>query len=105
MKLVCILLIGCSSLPLLAYPFALIANLMMLSAVGNSEDTSLGVAIVQYAFLASTTLYPLPYTVALIKSITKMEKKRFRNAALWQLLPLSYLLMVVIISFLFAQAG
>jgi len=78
---------------------------MLLAAVGNSSEVSLNQTIVQYAFLVSTTLYPIPYTVALIKSITKMEKKRFRKAALWQLLPLIYLLVVVIIGFFFFLAG
>lgn len=98
MKFVCILLMGLSSLPLLIYPFVLIANLMMLAAVGTPGDTSFGEAIAQYAFLGGTTLYPVPYTLALIKSITKMEKKRFKKAASWQLLPLGYLFAIVIFS-------
>ncbi|CAM3436626.1 hypothetical protein FLLO111716_10130 [Flavobacterium longum] len=54
-----------AGLPLLIYPFVLLANIMSLAG-HRSPDTSLWMTFISSLFLILSTLYPVPYLIGLI---------------------------------------
>ena len=54
-----------TGLPLLIYPFVLLANIMSLAG-HRSPDTSLWMTFISSTFLILSSFYPLPYLIGLI---------------------------------------
>ncbi len=94
MKPLSIALMALTSLPLIIYPFVLLANVMGLAAVSSPTTASFAVSVAAVGFMLGSTLYPLPYLTALILSILNLTKGKHR-AALWcQLALVGYLCFV-----------
>jgi hypothetical protein len=93
MKPLSIVLIVVNALPLLAYPFALLANLMGYAALANAGATG-GFAFAAKAFMVLSTLYPLALTGFLIPTIRNMKRARHGRAACWQAGMCGYLCLV-----------
>lgn len=92
MKALCIASLCLTSLALLVYPFVLMANVMSIAAVPPSNPSMI-FRVASSIFLWSSTLYPVPYLIALIASLLKI-KKNVRIAFLWQIALLTYLLVM-----------
>ena len=76
------LLLGIACVPLLFYPFLVIANLMSLAA-GNAGVGALAFVVSQ-AFLWTTTLYPVVLVACFVVF-------RLRKRMVWAAMPLYYL--------------
>ncbi len=94
MKPLCICLLFLTTLPLLVYPFVLIANVMSLAATATATPAPIGLKIVSLGFLWTTTLYPVPYLICLIAALMNLKKEKIRTALHWQLALVGYLLMI-----------
>ena len=94
MKAFCIGLIGLTTLPLLVYPFVLMANVMSLAASPPSSQVPLSLRLAMSGFIWSSTIYPLPYLVTMIASIVLLRLDEVKKALWWQVGLLGYLLLV-----------
>lgn len=79
-----------SGLPLLIYPFIMLANIMSFAG-HHSPDETVGQLFAAYAFLISSTLYPIPYIASIIM-YRKTQKKFFLA------LPYLYLALVILLA-------
>jgi len=73
-KLKGFILIGISAIPLLFYPFILIANAMSLAG-HKAPDTSFYDVFIPYVFIISTTVYPITIIVSLLLFLYKKNIK------------------------------
>ena len=87
----CFLILG--ALPLVVYPFVLLANIMGLAGQ-RSGNESLVLVLISYVFYAATTVYPLVYLPCAGIAIVRARKKS--NGALgFAFAPIGYLLFLV----------
>jgi hypothetical protein len=91
MKAATILLLVFAAVPLLIYPFVLLANVMSLAGTRTGSEP-VGQVLVSYAFLFASTAYPLAYLLCLIFSIVAMKTGREQAGLYWSLGPFVYLL-------------
>ena len=92
MKALCIVSICLTSLVLLVYPFVLVANIMAITAVPPANPSRIFM-VTSAIFLGGTTLYPVPYLIALIASLWNI-KKNVGVAFFWQVALMVYLLVI-----------
>ncbi len=78
-------------IPLIAYPFVMIANLMQIA--GDYSDQSLWSIVWIIIFIAITTSYPITYILCLIFYFSKKRKKIY--------FPVLPLLQIIVAVFLF----
>jgi hypothetical protein len=96
------LLLG--ALPLLGYPFVLVANIMSLGAE-RSDDRRFFLSFVSYGFLLGSLAYPLVYITCLILTPLMLTNQKADTATLLSVTPLGYLFTVVIFCFLWVSAN
>lgn len=94
MKTLSIALMCFTSLPLLIYPFVLLANVMSMAALSSPTSVSFGLSVAFFGFLIGSTLYPLPYLTSLVFSILNLKNGKPRAAFLWQSGLVGYLILV-----------
>lgn len=82
-----------AGVPLLLYPFVLIANVMSLAAEPTGQPAPLVLTIICYAFLAASSSYPATYIVSLIIY-------RQRKRLLYAFAPLVHIAVVVLLHLL-----
>lgn len=92
-----IVLLVIGGIPLLIYPFVLIANAMQLAAFGASgnEKMSVYLAIIVLLFLALSTAYPLTYILCCC------HKKRKENIYI-SVAPILHLAIIVLVGYLWS---
>ncbi len=88
-KLKGLTMIGISAIPLLIYPFVLIANVMSLTGHRGS-DTSFVDVFIAYFFIFVTTVYP----VTIITSLILYRKKQDIKFAYY---PYKHLLLILLV--------
>lgn len=96
MKAACIVFLVFGALPLLLYPFVLLANVMSLAGPRTGAEP-LGQTLVSFAFLGATTAYPLAYLLFLVLSVVRLKQGRLQPALIWSLAPMGYLVGVVLL--------
>jgi hypothetical protein len=89
------------ALPLLLYPFVVLANLMSLAGHRNGTESKLLITVV-YAFLFGSLAYPLVYLVCRALSIGSMRRPDENAPVRFAAAPLAYL---AFLGFLMAAAG
>jgi hypothetical protein len=90
-------LISISGLPLLLYPWVLFANLMSLLAQQPKEPPPLVFRLAYYAFILSTTLYPVVFFACGAMGWNKAHWGSFKSTVFWAIGPLLYLLLIVVL--------
>jgi hypothetical protein len=82
-------------LPLLIYPFILLANIMSLAATPSPKPVPILLWLFSKAFLWGSTLYPAVYVFCGILAIAKSQQRHYHWASTVALLPLLYLVLVL----------
>ena len=82
-------------IPLLIYPFLMVANVMSLAAEPPQYPVSLALRLSSQGFLWSSTLYPLVYIGCAIMSLVQWHRQNGHAAQRYALTPVLYLLGVV----------
>lgn len=80
-------------LPLLVWPFALLASVMSLAAFGDHHTGTENpiVVLVVIAFCVSVIVYPIPYFVGLVFSWRSYRRRKVRQSVLLGMIaPLSF---------------
>jgi hypothetical protein len=95
-------LITISGLPLLAYPSVLLANFMGLAAPEPKDPPSIVFRLPLYAFMLSTTLYPVVFFLCGAKGWDKAHWGTRKSTVFWSIAPLLYLVLIAALSVLFA---
>lgn len=90
-KMGCFLVLG--ALPLVVYPFVLLANIMGIAAP-RSGNESLVLVLISYAFYITTTVYPLVYLFCVAGAIVA-ARKNSHAAVGFAFAPVGYLLLMV----------
>ncbi|MDO5610284.1 MAG: hypothetical protein Q4G62_05840 [Pseudomonadota bacterium] len=98
------LLLALGSLPLLVYPFVLLAGVMSLAG-HRSDDTPLLLIVITYAFLVSSIAYPAIYLWGLIMAVKNLGRGRSKAAVVMSAAPLWYLLAVIVLYFVWGAIG
>jgi len=80
-----------NSLPMLVYPFVLMASLMGLAASGGGTSPALSFTL----FLWTSLLYPLPWLIGLVGSGICLRRQRTQWALSLQLAVLAFLALVI----------
>jgi len=83
-----------AGLPLLIYPFLLLANIMSLAAETPREPIPFALRLCSLGFLLSSTFYPLAYGGCIVKIITLVVAAEHKQALRWSFVPLLYLAIV-----------
>jgi hypothetical protein len=83
------------AIPLLIYPFLMIANVMSLAAERPHNPVPLVLWLSSQGFLWSSTLYPVVFLGCAIMSLVQSHCRDDRTAERYALLPLLYLSGVV----------
>lgn len=104
MKLAAIGSLVLGALPLLIYPFVLLANVMSFAGTPTGQETN-GQWLVSRAFLFGTTLYPIIYLVFAVIGIVNLVRKKSRAALNTSLVPLIYLAFLAVVFAVWAMPG
>lgn len=80
-----------SSLPMVAYPIVILASVAFFRADLTSTPDVATLLRVMYALFCGSLLYLVPYVFALTLTRKELKRGNPRKAALWQLVPISYL--------------
>lgn len=83
------------AIPLLIYPFLMVANVMSLAAEPPHYPVSLALRLSSQGFLWSSTLYPLVYFGSAIVALIQSHFQNDRAARRYAVLPLLYLIGVI----------
>ncbi len=81
------------TVPMLAYPFVLMANLMSFVAVPDPSAGSFE-RFASGSFMVLSTAYPIPWIGGLVGAVVMLAKRRPKPAAWAAAVPLAYLLLV-----------
>ncbi|KUP23382.1 hypothetical protein AWJ19_28835 [Paenibacillus sp. DMB5] len=96
------------AVPLLIYPFVLIANIMSLAGSWSGQEESILKAIV-ILFIILTSSYPITYIISLVLYLIKKLKNKNKNGAVLvsklPLLPLIHLVLAILVGCLWALLG
>ncbi len=92
-------------LPLLIYPFILLANVMSLAGTQGSTPVPISQWLAAKAFLWSSTLYPLVYLACLIAAIACSRGGDGQKALMLSIAPLAYVGLCVALMFLWMLTG
>lgn len=90
-----LLIVG--ALPLLIYPFILLANIMSFAGTKSSTPVPLMQTVMSQAFLWSSTLYPVAYVACLIAAVTCSRSGNGAMALKLAAAPLLYLGLCVVL--------
>ena len=93
------------AIPLLAYPFLMVANVMSLAAEPPHYPVSLGLRLSSQGFLWSSTLYPIVYFGCAIMAFVQSHFEIDRDARRYALLPLLYLIGVIALFLIWLATG
>jgi hypothetical protein len=99
-KMGCLLILG--ALPLVVYPFVLLANIMAFAAPW-SGNVSLVLVLLSYTFYIATTVYPLVYLFCVASAIIAARKQNNRALG-FAFAPIGYLLFLVGLSAIWSFA-
>jgi hypothetical protein len=83
-------------LPLMIYPFLLVANIMSLAGNPSSDPASLVVQLASQGFLWGSTLYPLVYILCALIAVVCSFGESDHIAVRFALIPIVYLAAVII---------
>ena len=103
-KIVSWLLLLVAALPLLIYPFVLLANIMALAG-HRSGDEPIILLLPGFAFVLGTTAYPLVYILCVVAAIAYMKKARGAAAVACSTAPLAYLALMAGLAALWSVMG
>ena len=98
-----LLIVG--AVPLLIYPFILIANIMSFAGTPSSTPVPASQWIMSKAFLWSSTLYPVVYFGCLIAAIVCSRSGDSAMAFKLAAAPLAYLVLCVLLMFGWMMTG
>ena len=90
-----LLIVG--ALPLLIYPFILLANVMSLAATKTSTPVRPLQNLTSTAFLWSSTAYPIVFVVCLLAAIASSRSAHGTAALMFAIVPLAYLALCVLL--------
>ena len=82
-----------AALPLLIYPFILMANIMSLAGYG-SNDTPFLLNLFSKGFLLSSSAYPVVYVFSVIMYFYAKRRDNIKRVSIFAKLPLIYLFFV-----------
>ncbi len=80
-----------AGIPLIVYPFVLLANVMSLAGHQSAEPCPPALLVASQGFLWSSTLYPVVYVVCARTALAMSRKMKTGLALLLALLPIVYL--------------
>lgn len=86
-----------SALPLLIYPFVLLANIMSLAAPRSSTPVPMMQWVMANAFLWSSTLYPIVYLACLIAAIVCAKQGDMPKAMVLSAASLAYVGLCIVL--------
>jgi hypothetical protein len=88
-----------SAIPLIIYPFVLLANLMSLAAEPTAESIQvpLWFKLVVYGFLWGSSLYPLALFGCGIWALARSRQNAPKSAILIALIPMAYLAILAVL--------
>jgi hypothetical protein len=93
MKFVTHFMLLLGALPLLVYPFVVLANVMSLAGERSGNEPPL-LMLVVYSFLLGSLAYPAVYVPCALLAVARV-KKNDDNTAFWYVVgPLGYLLLL-----------
>lgn len=98
-----LLIVG--GVPLLIYPFILLANVMSLAGTKSSTPVPLMQTLIANAFLWSSTLYPLVYIGCGIAAIVCASGGHSAAAFKLSVVPLLYVVLCVLLMFAWMSFG
>jgi len=84
-----LLIVG--ALPLLIYPFILLANVLSLAGTKSSTPVPMAQWLIANGFLGCSTLYPLVYLACTIAAVTYARSGKATVALKLSIVPLAYL--------------
>ena len=87
MKTSSIVALGVSGLPLLIYPFILLANVMSFAGHKTGNEPAI-LVFVSSAFLWASTLYPIPYVFFFLRAKSESKKRNGKKETVFALAPL-----------------
>ncbi len=102
MKMILITLAVIEAVPLLVYPFIIIANIMSLAGHKTGDETML-LMVTMYSFLAVSTLYPITYIFATARNVSYWNAEKISIKL--QLLPLLHLAIIIGLFILWGRMG
>jgi len=70
-------------IPLLAWPFAMLANLMGIAAIGNDYQSLDADGVLLLIVMAVTTVYPLAYGGGIWMGVRALKRKEELKALSW----------------------
>jgi hypothetical protein len=94
MKIVSITSLAVGALPLLIYPFVLLADIMSLSS-GTSSHVSVSHAAAALSFLLGSSAYPVVCLLWLVFSCIMLKKNREKMAFGLSIAPLAYVAVLI----------
>jgi hypothetical protein len=97
-----LLLLTISGLPLLAYPFILLAGVMSLAGERTDNEPT-GLVMVALAFLIGSLAYPFCYIPCLIATRNAAKNQNIGKEKRYAQLPMIYLIGLVGLMFLWLQ--
>ena len=98
-----LLIVG--ALPLIIYPFILLANVMSFAGTPSSTPVPLMQKLISMAFLWASTLYPVVYIGCVIAAITYSRGGDPAMAFKLSAAPLAYLGLCVLLMFAWMMTG
>lgn len=94
LKLSAIVSLIFGALPLLVYPFLVIANIMSFAA-SHTNAEPFGLTLVVNLFLFSSTAYPVVYIICAVFAIIQIRKDKGKSAFSYGIVPIIYLVLLV----------
>ena len=98
MKIVSIIALALGGVPLLIYPFVLLADVMSLAAPKSGKHSTL-LTVVSRAFLWTSLAYPIVYMLCVSQTRLMLKKMQEEAALGFSVVPLGYLVLVVVLFF------
>jgi len=97
MILLIYILLVLAGLPMLAYPFVLVANVMSLAAGPPGDTSKRSVPLVVRAFLWSSTLYPLVFIPSCLVALHRIHAGKPYEGLGFALIPILQLILILIL--------
>jgi hypothetical protein len=94
LKLAAIISLILGAVPLLMYPFLVMANIMSFAAPHTNEEP-FGLTLVVNIFLFSSTAYPIVYILCAVFAIVHIRKDKGKPAFSYGIAPIIYLVLLV----------
>jgi len=104
MKIVSWFLMIIGALPLLIYPFVLLANMMALAGHRSGHEPVI-LLLIAFAFVLGTTAYPVVYILCVVAAVACVKKARGAPAVAYSAAPLAYLALMVGLAALWSVIG